>query len=110
MTEAAVSISTPEVPESARERRRAYVAGLREAADFLEAHPDLIGPRASVTFYRFAGSKPELARLALMLGDAEKHASSEWYNVTRNFGPHVIQVTAAREDVCEHEGREALDD
>ena len=83
------------------EAKRAYIAGLREMADFMEEHPDLAPEYSSYIAYIFASTKRKMAMLGLQLGNAEKSANDSWFNVTRKFGPHSLQVTIARDLACE---------
>ena len=71
------------------EAKRAYIAGLREMADFMEEHPDLAPEYSSYIAYIFASTKRKMAMLGLQLGNAEKSANDSWFNVTRKFGPQV---------------------
>ncbi len=93
---------TDEATTGLTETQQAFVAGLRQVADFLADKPELVRAVArSTTFYAWTFDKPTFARLALMLGDAEKSSDTDYYNVERSFGPLTLQVTARHEHVCE---------
>ena len=89
---------TPELSNAQQE----WLDSLREMADFLEAHPDLIEPYLSIICYRFCkGTREEFAKTALQLGASTKSSDATWFQVARKFGIHTIQVTQPREDICE---------
>lgn len=81
------------------------IAGLRELADWLEQHPeqaahlDLAG---GTKLYHFSHTREEFTDAARALGGhRQKNADDAWFNVERQFGPITVQVTIAREKVCE---------
>jgi len=79
--------------------RENYTSGLRELADFIDAHPDFGAYKQS--YYIFTYNKEKFARLARQLGTAEKTECGDYYSITRWFGPHALQLTIGREMVCE---------
>lgn len=84
------------------EKREAWVEGLRQLADFVEAHPEMPLPMSGATLYLWgADAKTELAALVRILGNVEKEASESFFGVTRRFGPHALSVKASRENVCQ---------
>lgn len=86
------------------ERRAAFVAGLRAAADFFERTPDAPLPTAAYlhrTFYS-DDAKAQLADGARNLGNVEKDVDDWDFKVTRDFGGGVRYTLRARRDlVCE---------
>lgn len=90
--------------------RRAFTDGLRAAADWLDAHPEvgLPFPRLSIYSARYGPGKAieEGAAFARAPGQCEKstteaEGASGRFNLTRQFGPIALIWTAAREAVCE---------
>jgi hypothetical protein len=81
-------------------RAEAWVAGLRELADFAEQHPelfDLYGETVNI----FASTAEEMARKTRMIGTATKSSTNEWYVVSRMFGPHKLDLNISRRTFCE---------
>jgi hypothetical protein len=100
-----VTAANIDTPDGLTDEEQAYVDGLRELADWLEAHP-----AARPSFGGFdpvrllwpcGDSRDGLAAAARVLGRAAKSSDSKWVNVTRLFGPHQIQAYASHEAVCE---------
>lgn len=88
---------------TAPDDRAAYVAGLRELADYLEATPDLPVPDVSTVSYHPRGTdeqgRAEVDRVAEVLGTAaESTAGGDHYQVTRRFGPVEYQAIAITAD------------
>ena len=84
---------------SAPDVRAAYVAWLRELADFVEATPDLPLPDLSSVTYHPRGTdeqeRAEVDRIAEVLGvDAQSTAGGAHYTATRRFGPVEYQAVA----------------
>lgn len=80
-------------------RRRAFIASLRAAADFLERHPDVRAPRY-VTMNVFVETREDLAVHA-RAATWEKIFNGQWVYLRRTFGDDlVIDITAPRETVC----------
>ena|SRR5579859_3461542 len=88
--------------ERAMNRINDYANGLRELADFLDAHP-VLGeecPFYGETINIFARDAETFARLAAVVG-GEKDAYSDWAMVKRNFSGGVsLHLNCAREKVC----------
>jgi hypothetical protein len=90
-----------------REQRRAFVAGLRELADFLEVHPGI--PVASfgtlyLTLNVYGLSKTDIvfAVRTPNTGPWDKRPFGSQYEVSRTFGGGVkLALVAARGEVCE---------
>lgn len=86
------------------EQQRAWVCGLRELADWAEQHPDSPILEGHLTLYGFARGDDVVASLAQAakdFGRAAKSSENGYYNVTRMFGPHKVEVTAPSSEVCE---------
>ena len=86
---------------SAAEKRSAKIQGLRDLADFLEAHPDTKPPES---LYALEGcdDAEQLAMRARALGGRwDKGASGEWFELRRHFGPYRYELYASRAAVCE---------
>lgn len=81
-------------------QRRAFVAGLRELASFVDAHPDLPLPIAS-NHNAFVNTKAELAALARSGVRWEKSANGNYFYLRVTFtGGHSFDVNVQREQVC----------
>lgn len=81
--------------------RLAYVAGLRELAAFVEAHPDLPVPYGGGQ-NAFVSSKADLAHVARTAGVRwEKSVNGEWFYLRVAFqGGHSYELNIARDQVC----------
>lgn len=85
----------------------AFVAGLRELADFYETHPDAPLPQLPSMLTYIADPDQYRAAVRALGGDREKYATKgaaadeETYaGVTRMFGPVAHKVFTLRENVC----------
>lgn len=92
---------TAEDAAAEKERRRAYVSGLRQLANFMEAHPDLPVPYAGAA-NAFVNSKADLAALARSTGVRwAKAASDDYFCLLVHFhGGHSYELNVSREQVC----------
>lgn len=81
--------------------RRDYVQGLRELADFIEAHLDVPRPWPSAQ-NAFIADKTGLAAIAKACGGRwEKNVTSEFFFIRKSFsGGHAYEVNVSRERVC----------
>jgi hypothetical protein len=101
------------VPVVVDPARTAYIAGLREIADFLETHPDVELPYlTSIQTGRWentldvyltgSGQRAQLAAYGRALGKFEKTANSgDRFKIFRRFGGITLVVSAGRDEVCE---------
>lgn len=89
-----------------------YTDGLRALADFLDDNPALIPAHTGITSYNFVNEKSEgepVAEIvqrfrdhAALLGpDANVETQGNYFNATRSFGPHKLQVTLPRDLVTD---------
>ncbi len=78
-----------------------WAAGLRELADFAEAHPETFAPYMGLTCNLFPRTRENFSRQARDLGKANKVDMSSYYGLQREFGPHSVQLLINREQVCE---------
>jgi hypothetical protein len=84
--------------------RAAYIQGLRELADFLEAHPDLPMPFWGVTVNVYAQTKEEFVDwVGRVGGPLEKRTLETVMSLGRRFGVHKYEVNIMREQIL---GRE----
>lgn len=93
--------------------RTGYIQGLRELADFLEAHDGVPVPfhgslqtgkweKVFNIFLIHEGDNRErIAMVARAMGNFEKRADGSDFRVFRRFGGITLVAQAAREDVCE---------
>ena len=87
---------------STDEERTAWVDGLRQLADFVEANPELPLPHAGAAIYLWGENpKADLANAVRIMGNVEKKADDFFIGADRKFGPITLSVKAARETVCE---------
>ena len=102
----------PAAEAKRKEHRAAYVDGLRQIADFLEAHPDVELPHLASTItgtyedtlniYIVEGDqKAKLATIARAMGQAEKVMADERIRVFRRFAGIALVAQASRDQVCE---------
>lgn len=111
-------MTTTETSVDVAERRAALTAGMREAADWLDAHPELplpylgTGMRIPIHISEWDADnlrgydEPLAERFAAAVralgGERSKKADSEYMEVSRSFGPGLhIDVWTMREEVCE---------
>lgn len=103
-------------PEVTPDPRVEYIAGLREIADWLEAHPEVPLPYLATTqggkgfenalhiYLRSGGNqKAELAAIARAMGKAEKVTDDKLdrLNLVRRFAGIAVIAVADRDEVCE---------
>jgi len=92
--------------------RADYIDGLRQIADFLEAHPDVDLPHLnSVITGKFEDTlnifivdgdqKAKLATIARAMGRAEKLMAGGDVRVIRRFAGITLVAQASRSEVCE---------
>jgi len=77
--------------------RAAKIEGLRQLADFLEAHPSI--PVAFQTFKVYFDNRDELAAAA-RIGSWEKIYRDTFFILRRTFGSVRLEVFTDREKVC----------
>lgn len=92
--------------------RQGFIDGLRQIADFLEAHPDVELPHLnSVITGKFENTlniyivdgdqKARLATIARAMGRAEKLMDAGDVRVIRRFAGIALVAQASRSEVCE---------
>ncbi|MDA8311045.1 MAG: hypothetical protein M0Z46_10625 [Actinomycetota bacterium] len=81
-----------------------YTDGLRELADWLDAHPEWTPVSGQlVCMYVLPETAPEaMARAARDMGSAEKsyNDSTGLFGLEKSFGPHRLHILTEREAVC----------
>src|SRR5882762_2054563 len=84
------------------EKRKQYIPGLREMADFLESHPEVICPCTNELTI-FGASKEQIEIGARAFGKADKVYLSEHFQLRKPFGMGAwhIEFWSPREVVCE---------
>ena len=81
-----------------------YTAGLRDLADWLDAHPEWVPLGAcKLFFYQPPDGNPleTLSRCARDMGTAVKETNDRSFRLVKSFGPHEFIVFTNREAVCE---------
>ena len=78
------------------------IQGLRGLADLWEANPELCEAVNSepAMYALITADVQKFARLALLLGNADKGVEGSFYNVSRQFGLIKFEVTSLRDWVC----------
>lgn len=80
--------------------REDTIKGLREMADFLEAHPAV--PVPWFFEHAFVETKAEIVRIAREGGGWDKAHAGGYFSLRKEFsGGVVFSVSVAREQVCE---------
>lgn len=82
-------------------RRRDYAQGLRELADFIDAHPDIPCPYGEA-HNAFVRDKAQLGMIARAVGGRwDKNGTSQFFYIRREFaGGHSYEVNVSRDQVC----------
>lgn len=76
-----------------------YACGLRELADWIEAHPEVQLPEASVAVY--AEDRKEIAaKIMRALSPCEKDYDGDMFHLKRKFGPIELRFVFLRDAVC----------
>jgi len=78
-----------------------YARGLRQLADWIEAHPEIDVPTTSIDVYGAADTKESAAHIMRALGRCDKEFQDTLFNLRRSFGPVVYRFVFTREAVCE---------
>lgn len=82
--------------------RKEYVDGLRALADFVEQHEELPVPSYVLSSIWFHGesARKNLEAVAKAFGTFEKHAGESYFEISKKFGPHILEANTTREAVC----------
>lgn len=86
---------------------QAYVDGLRELADWIEANGDHLDASSDFFYDNMVMSflrhdRDEFVNVAQLLGGKRtKDGDDSYFRVKRSFGPIEVTVFAQRKDVCE---------
>lgn len=80
-----------------------YADGLRQVADFLEAHPEIELPENTLNCYRLFDKKVAAVVAAAMSkgGRANKEWSDSLFTISREFGPITLKYMGTRSNICE---------
>lgn len=77
----------------------ALIVGLREAADYLDAHPDI--PQFTISWlYRSVYKKEELRAAAKALGSFTKEVDEHQYALVHQIGPLKLEIAIRRDEIC----------
>jgi len=77
-----------------------YAAGLRELADWIEAHPEMPRPGGTLTVYTL-NSREEAAACLKALGTCQKEYTESNFYLSREFGPIKLTFMFYRSAVCQ---------
>ena len=80
------------------EERDEFIHGLRELADFLDAHPTVEVPIYAMLNV-FVNTKDELAAHA-RTATWEKVYNGNWFTLRKEFGTIKYEINATRDTVC----------
>lgn len=80
-------------------RRRMFIQGLRDMADFFENHPDLKFPHYS-GLNVFVNTREEIAEIARQSTWSKVYAG-HWFCLRKQFGSDLtLEINISREEVC----------
>lgn len=80
--------------------RRDYITGLRELADFIEAHPELPSPWGG-GHNAFVENKADLANIARAGARWDKGVSGDYFYLRKQFsGGTTYEINVSRDQVC----------
>jgi|SRR5579884_232376 len=87
--------------EQREQDRVDFVAGLRELADWIEAHPEFPGHWTPERILFPVDTKQELADAARSLGRVTKYGDDDCFGIKRRFGRLIeIDIYGRRGEVC----------
>ena len=88
---------------NAAEKRTAFVAGLRAAADWYEQHPAVKPPHQyPYMISNFAvDGLADMKAVAEALGTCDKETTDSFYRLKRNIGNVILEFVSHRATVCE---------
>jgi len=78
-----------------------FTTGLRAMADWYEAHPEAPVPHDVTIRVSCKDTKEEVARVARLLGSAEKEFGASTFSLIKKFGPLGLAFLFWRATVCE---------
>lgn len=81
-------------------QRKGYTDGLRELADWYDAHPEIDIPGNHELNVSHLNSKDEARALIRALGACKKDYGSSLVTISRNFGSIAVKFLFYRESVC----------
>ena len=76
-----------------------YAAGLRELADWIEAHPTITLPSSIISCYT-VNEREEASEILAALKPCKKYYNNEFFNINRDFGPITLNFIFYRNRVC----------
>lgn len=83
------------------ETKQTTAEGLRELADWYEAHPEVESPQVFIHIFELRGDAAKrLAVVAKAMGTCEKSLDDYNLTVKRNFGPISLFAIVSRDAVC----------
>lgn len=97
----AEALQTIEEPIQLTAQQR-FSEGLRELADFYDAHPEVKAPYTGTNFTIFGITKEDLPIYARAFGKAEKCFDAYSFQLSKSFGYEMkLRTYSSREEVCE---------
>ena len=76
-----------------------YACGLRELADWIEAHPTIALPHNEIRVFK-ANEREEAAEILAALKPCKKNHSGDMFYIERDFGPLTLSFVFYRNKVC----------
>ena len=76
-----------------------YADGLRQIADWIEAHPDIEVPETELSGYGMH-SKEDAAKVLMALKPCKKLYGDSLFSIVREFGPITLKFVFSRNQVC----------
>lgn len=83
------------------EKVKEFTQGLRDLADWYDAHPEVPLPENRMRIMSYCDTKEELATIVRAMGHCTKSVYEDILNVERNFGPVILRTVSLRDKVCE---------
>jgi len=91
--------------EQLSEDQKAYIRGLRDIADWLEAHPDYVPEETKhgvqVNLPGILSKEDLITAGRAMGGTLEKNVTDSFFWLDRRFGQHTLSAACWRDQVCE---------
>mgnify|MGYP001587548157 FL=1 len=76
-----------------------YAKGLRQIADWIEAHPTIVLPNNNISVYG-ADEREEAVEILKALKPCRKNYDDEMFYIKRDFGPLTLSFVFYRAKVC----------
>lgn len=89
-----------ETPETIdQKKRREYIQGLRDFADFLETTPGAPTPFPG-NIFAYMYDRAKFIDAARAIGPFIKNPDDTYYKIEKPFGPFTYQINISRKEIC----------